>query len=73
MEAYAKAGADVLFIESPESEAEMARIGKAFRSAAGRQHGAGRRTPVLTPAGATGVGLPHALFPINGLWLRRWR
>ena len=26
-EAYAKAGADILFIESPESEAEMARIG----------------------------------------------
>ena len=29
-EAYVKAGADVLFIESPESESEMARIGRNF-------------------------------------------
>jgi 2,3-dimethylmalate lyase len=30
-EAYVKAGADVLFIESPESEAELARIGRVRR------------------------------------------
>src|SRR5690606_29888667 len=29
-EAYAKAGADVLFVESPESEEEMRRIGRSF-------------------------------------------
>lgn len=29
-EAYAKAGADVLFIESPETEAELALIGRSF-------------------------------------------
>ncbi|GIX28154.1 MAG: hypothetical protein KatS3mg123_2035 [Burkholderiales bacterium] len=29
-EAYARAGADILFIESPESEEEMARIGRTF-------------------------------------------
>src|SRR3546814_12384137 len=31
-EAYAKAGADILFIESPESVAEMETIGKAFET-----------------------------------------
>jgi 2-methylisocitrate lyase-like PEP mutase family enzyme len=30
MEQYAKAGADLLFIESPESEEEMRTIGRAF-------------------------------------------
>ncbi|MGN2392261.1 isocitrate lyase/phosphoenolpyruvate mutase family protein [Pelomicrobium sp. G1] len=29
-EAYARAGADILFIESPESEEEIARIGRTF-------------------------------------------
>ncbi|MFX4914278.1 isocitrate lyase/PEP mutase family protein, partial [Acinetobacter baumannii] len=29
-EAFLKAGADILFIESPESEEEMAKIGQAF-------------------------------------------
>jgi 2-methylisocitrate lyase-like PEP mutase family enzyme len=29
-EAYAKAGADVLFVESPETEAEMAKIASSF-------------------------------------------
>ena len=35
-EAYAKAGADILFIESPESEEELARIGRSLRRAASR-------------------------------------
>ena len=42
-EAYAKAGADILFVESPESVEEMRTIGRDFRSAAGGQHGR-RRT-----------------------------
>ena len=41
-EAYAKAGADILFVESPESIEEMRTIGRTFDQAAGGQHGRGR-------------------------------
>ena len=52
---FRRAGADILFIESPESEEEMARIGRQFRCAAARQHGrrwAHADTPPRAAAGA---------------------
>ncbi len=67
MEAYAKAGADVLFVESPESEAEMARIGKAFDLPLIANMVPGGRTPMLTPARLQELGFRVALFPITGL------
>ena len=41
-EAYLKAGADLLFIESPESVEEMERIGRDVQRRRCRQHGRGR-------------------------------
>ena len=66
-EAFAKAGADVLFIESPESEEEMARIGRQLRPAAARQHGRRRAsTPILPRKRLEELGYKIAIFPGTG-------
>jgi 2-methylisocitrate lyase-like PEP mutase family enzyme len=67
IEAYAKAGADVLFLESPESEEEMARIGKAFDLPLVANMVPGGRTPLLTPARLQELGFRIALFPVTAL------
>jgi 2-methylisocitrate lyase-like PEP mutase family enzyme len=51
-EAYAKAGADILFVESPETEDEMRRIGRSFHQPLLANMVEGGRTPVLSAAGA---------------------
>ncbi|NVO16513.1 MAG: isocitrate lyase/PEP mutase family protein [Rhodoplanes sp.] len=65
---YLDAGADILFVESPETEAEMAAIGKAF---AGKPLLAnmveGGRTPVLPPAALARLGYAMAIYPVSGL------
>jgi 2-methylisocitrate lyase-like PEP mutase family enzyme len=57
-EAYVKAGADILFIESPESESEMARIGRGFDVPSLANMVEGGRTPAAC-AQAGGTGLSH--------------
>ena len=47
LNAYAEAGADVIFIESPETEAEMAEIGKHIRKPLFANMVEGGRTPIL--------------------------
>jgi 2,3-dimethylmalate lyase len=66
-EAYAEAGADVLFIESPETREEMARIGKAFDVPvlANIVHGGGR-TPVLPRDELIALGFQVAIYPAVG-------
>ena len=63
-EAFAKAGADVLFIESPQSPEEMERIGKAFK---GKPLLAniveGGLTPVLPVNELQRVGYSIAIYP----------
>ena len=69
-EAYARAGADILFIESPESEDEMRAIGKL-----GRELGLPMvanmvergRTPVLSQAELEAIGYRIAIFPVTAL------
>jgi len=66
-EAFLKAGADVLFIESPESEAEMATIGKTFAGVplvANMVEGG--RTPILSRAELERLGFKLAIFPGSG-------
>lgn len=66
-EAFLKAGADVLFIESPESEDEMAAIGKTFAGAplvANMVEGG--RTPILSRAELERLGFKLAIFPGSG-------
>jgi 2-methylisocitrate lyase-like PEP mutase family enzyme len=69
-EAYARAGADILFIESPESEDEMRAIGKLGRElslpmvANMVERG---RTPVLSQAELEAIGYKIAIFPVTAL------
>jgi 2-methylisocitrate lyase-like PEP mutase family enzyme len=67
-EAYARAGADILFIESPESQQEMMQIGKAFPNhpliANMVEKG---RTPVLTKTELEQLGFKIAIFPVTAL------
>lgn len=66
-EAFLKAGADVLFIESPESEEEMARIGKTFAGVplvANMVEGG--RTPILDRGELERLGFKLAIFPGSG-------
>jgi 2-methylisocitrate lyase-like PEP mutase family enzyme len=66
-EAYAKAGADVLFIESPESEEEMVRIGRHFDVPLLANMADGGRTPILSKVRLEELGFRLAIFPVTGL------
>lgn len=67
-EAYARAGADILFIESPETQDEMRRIGETFPSyplvANMVEKG---RTPVLSKVELEALGYKIAIFPVTAL------
>lgn len=66
-EAFLKAGADMLFIESPESEEELAKIGKTFGNVpliANMVEGG--RTPILDRAELERLGFKVAIFPTAG-------
>jgi 2-methylisocitrate lyase-like PEP mutase family enzyme len=65
-EAYARAGADVLFIESPESEAEMERIGRHFDVPLLANMADGGRTPILPRDRLEALGYRIAIFPATG-------
>ena len=65
-QAYEAAGADVLFIESPESEAEMARIGGSFARPLLANMVDGGRTPVLSRDRLQALGYAVAIFPATG-------
>jgi len=66
-EAFLKAGADILFIESPESEEEMARIGRTFDVPLVANMVEGGRTPVLDKKELERLGYKIAIFPTSGL------
>jgi 2-methylisocitrate lyase-like PEP mutase family enzyme len=66
MEAYAEAGADILFIESPESEAEMEAIGKRFDKPLLANMVNGGRTPMLPAKRLGELGYSIAIFPAAG-------
>lgn len=65
-EAYLEAGADVLFIESPESIEEMERIGRTFNVPLIANMVEGGRTPVLDAAMLEALGYRMAIFPALG-------
>jgi 2,3-dimethylmalate lyase len=66
-EAYAKAGADVLFVESPETEDEMRRIGRSFDLPLLANMVEGGRTPVLSEQALLDIGYKLAIFPATSL------
>jgi 2-methylisocitrate lyase-like PEP mutase family enzyme len=66
-EAYLEAGADVLFVESPESVEEMRRIGETFKGVplfANLVEGG--RTPLLDAKTLAEIGYRIAIFPAIG-------
>lgn len=66
-EMFLSAGADVLFVESPESLEEMRRIAETFRGAPLLANMVeGGRTPYLSTAELEAMGFKIALFPGTG-------
>jgi 2-methylisocitrate lyase-like PEP mutase family enzyme len=65
-EAYRRAGADILFVESPESIEEMERIGRTFDAPLMANMVEGGRTPILSAAELERVGYRFAIFPALG-------
>ncbi|NPC56943.1 isocitrate lyase/PEP mutase family protein [Caenimonas soli] len=62
-ELYARAGADLLFIESPESIEEMEKIGAAFDLPLVANMVEGGRTPILSADELARLGFGLAIFP----------
>jgi 2-methylisocitrate lyase-like PEP mutase family enzyme len=65
-EAFAKAGADVLFIESPESVEELEKIGRTFDQPLLVNVVEGGRTPQLAPDELQKLGFSLAIYPASG-------
>lgn len=65
-EAFARAGADILFIEAPENEAEMRRIGECFDLPLVANMVEGGKTPLLGRAELEDIGYKIAIFPASG-------
>jgi 2-methylisocitrate lyase-like PEP mutase family enzyme len=66
-EGFLNAGADILFVESPESPEELRRIGETFRGAALLANMVeGGRTPCLSAPELETMGFKVALFPGTG-------
>lgn len=63
---YAEAGADVLFVESPETEDELATIGRTFDVPLLVNVVEGGRTPQLTPERLQALGFSIAIYPGAG-------
>ena len=66
-EAYARAGADILFVESPESVEEMRRIGATLRLPLLANMVEKGRTPVLSRTELEDIGYRIAIFPVSAL------
>lgn len=65
-ESFARAGADMLFIESPESVEEMEKIGRTFDLPLVANMVEGGRTPVLSHEELKRIGYGLAIFPATG-------
>jgi 2-methylisocitrate lyase-like PEP mutase family enzyme len=66
-DAYANAGADILFIESPETVEEMRTIGARFDLPLVANMVEKGRTPVLSKADLEAIGYRIAIFPVSAL------
>ncbi|MGK7868757.1 isocitrate lyase/PEP mutase family protein [Falsiroseomonas sp. E2-1-a20] len=63
---FAEAGADVIFIESPESEAEMAEVGRQIRKPLFANMVEGGRTPIVPADRLHAMGYRIAIYPAVG-------
>ncbi|MBV9079194.1 MAG: isocitrate lyase/PEP mutase family protein [Methylobacteriaceae bacterium] len=65
-ESYRRAGADILFVEAPESEAEMARIGASLEGPLLANLVEGGRTPIVSRERLREFGFAIAIHPAAG-------
>ncbi|WP_431305507.1 isocitrate lyase/PEP mutase family protein [Sediminicoccus sp. BL-A-41-H5] len=63
---YGDAGADIVFIESPETEAEMVEIGRSIAKPLLANNVEGGRTPILPAARLKEIGYSIAIYPGAG-------
>jgi 2-methylisocitrate lyase-like PEP mutase family enzyme len=63
---FAEAGADVIFVESPESEAEMAEVGRQIRKPLFANMVEGGRTPIVPADRLHAMGYRIAIYPAVG-------
>ncbi len=63
---YGDAGADIVFIESPETEAEMVEIGRSINKPLLANNVEGGRTPILPAARLKEIGYSIAIYPGAG-------
>lgn len=67
-QAFHEIGADILFVESPESRKELSQIATAIPGAVQMANMVeGGRTPFLTPQELEGMGFGLAIYPLIGL------
>ncbi len=66
-DAFLKAGADIVFIESPESVEEMERIGRTFDAPLLANMVEGGRTPILNSSELEKLRYKIAIYPVAGL------
>ncbi|MEM8707026.1 MAG: isocitrate lyase/PEP mutase family protein [Actinomycetota bacterium] len=66
-QAYAAAGADVVFVESPESDDEFARVADAIDAPVLANMVEGGFSPVLSAERLAELGFTIGLFPVTGL------
>ena len=64
--AYAEAGADIVFVESPESEAELVEIARRIDKPLVANMVVGGRTPMLPASRLAEIGFAMAIFPATG-------
>ncbi|WP_435348623.1 isocitrate lyase/PEP mutase family protein [Haloarchaeobius sp. HRN-SO-5] len=64
--AYHEAGADVLFVEAPESRAELARVGRELDAPLVANMTEGGKTPMLPADELGALGFDVVLFPATG-------
>jgi 2-methylisocitrate lyase-like PEP mutase family enzyme len=63
---YASAGADIVFVESPESEDELKRIGEAIEAPLLANMVEGGRTPIVPAQRLAALGFAIAIYPAVG-------
>ena len=61
---FEDAGADIIFLEAPETEDEMGRFCQAMRKPCMANMVPGGKTPVLPPAALQAIGYKLALYPV---------
>ncbi len=63
---YRRAGADIVFVESPETEDEMKRIGQEIDAPLLANNVEGGRTPILSKQRLADIGYAIAIYPALG-------